>query len=111
MTYSAWAGIKANINSIDSVLDLIEIASENEKNPSNIIEKKYPLFFKEYFELKNIYFKYSNSDKYQLKNINLKIYKGEKIGIVGTTGSGKSTIMRLLYRFYDITPSPDGSYG
>ena len=96
MTYAAWAGIKANINSIDSVLGLIKIASENEKNSSNIIEKKDPLFFKEYFELKNIYFKYSNSDKYQLKNINLKIYKGEKIGIVGPTGSGKSTLIDVI---------------
>jgi ABC-type multidrug transport system fused ATPase/permease subunit len=37
-----------------------------------------------------------------LKNVSFKIPAGSSVGIVGMTGSGKSTIMRLLYRFYDI---------
>ena len=37
-----------------------------------------------------------------LDNISFKIDAGSSVGIVGQTGSGKSTIMRLLYRFYDV---------
>ncbi len=52
-------------------------------------------------EFKNVSFGYSE-DKMILKNFNLKIEKGQKIGIVGPTGSGKSTIINLLMRFYDV---------
>jgi ABC-type multidrug transport system fused ATPase/permease subunit len=37
-----------------------------------------------------------------IDNLSFKVPAGKSVGIVGTTGSGKSTIMRLLYRFYDI---------
>lgn len=52
-------------------------------------------------ELINVDFGY-NSDKLVLKNINLKVEKGTKVALVGPTGSGKSTIMNLLNRFYDV---------
>ena len=48
----------------------------------------------------NLHFKYKNSDTYSLKNINLKISKNENIIIVGTSGSGKSTILKLILGFY-----------
>jgi ATP-binding cassette subfamily B protein len=51
---------------------------------------------------KNISFQY-NTDKPVLKNINLNINKGNMIGIIGATGSGKSTLVKLLLRFYDST--------
>lgn len=54
------------------------------------------------FEFKDIDFAY-NSTKYALKNLNFTIKKGEKIGIIGSTGSGKSTIVKLLERYYDVT--------
>ena len=37
-----------------------------------------------------------------IKNLSFKVPAGQSVAIVGSTGSGKSTIMRLLYRFYDI---------
>lgn len=43
-----------------------------------------------------------NNNKYALNNISFKINEGESCAFVGETGSGKSTIIRLLYRFYDI---------
>ncbi len=46
-------------------------------------------------------FKYPEAGKPSISNLNLKIYPGEKIGIVGKTGSGKSTIAELLVRMYD----------
>ena len=53
-------------------------------------------------ELKSVRFKYESSREI-LKGINLTIESGQKVAIVGATGSGKSTIDRLLFRFYDVT--------
>ncbi len=50
---------------------------------------------------KNVWFAYSEND-YVLKNINLEIQPGETIALVGATGAGKSSIINLLNRFYDI---------
>ncbi len=53
---------------------------------------------------KNVSFKYSEkADKFALSNINLDFYSGETIGIIGGTGSSKSTLVNLLSRFYDVT--------
>lgn len=54
-------------------------------------------------EFHNVSFKYSDKKDYALKNISFKIRKGEHIAIVGTNGSGKSTIIKLLCRFYKPT--------
>lgn len=53
-------------------------------------------------ELKNVSFKYPSADgeKYALKNISLKINKGEKIAIVGANGAGKTTLVKLICGFY-----------
>ncbi len=54
-------------------------------------------------EFKNINFTYPGSSELILENIDFKIKKGETIGIIGGTGSGKSTIINLIMRYYDIT--------
>lgn len=55
-------------------------------------------------EFKNVSFKYKEkSKKYALSDINLKIKNGETIGIIGGTGSSKSTLVNLISRFYDTT--------
>lgn len=56
-------------------------------------------------EFKNVSFRYSDSDSV-LNDISFKISKGQKIGICGESGGGKSTLMKLIPRFYDVT---DGS--
>lgn len=54
-------------------------------------------------EFKNVTFNY-NIDSYPaVSNLNFKVYKGQTIGIIGGTGSGKSTIVSLINRFYDTT--------
>ena len=55
-------------------------------------------------EFKNAYFKYNKtSEKYVLNNINLKINSGETVGILGTTGSSKTTLISVIARLYDLT--------
>ena len=51
---------------------------------------------------KNVNFAYNNGDLQVLRNFNLDIVPGEKIGLIGETGVGKSTISKLIPRFYDI---------
>lgn len=54
-------------------------------------------------EFKNVSFKYPDADEYILKNISFKVNKGETIAFIGSTGSGKSTLVNLVLRFYDAT--------
>lgn len=54
-------------------------------------------------EFRNVSFKYPKATRYALKDVNLTIKPGEEIAIVGENGAGKSTFIRLLLRFYDVT--------
>ncbi len=55
-------------------------------------------------EFSDVFFKYhENSENYCLKNINLKISSGETVGIIGGTGSSKSSLVQLIPRLYDVT--------
>ena len=54
-------------------------------------------------EFKNVSFKYKDSEKYVLKNVNMTIRKGEKIALVGENGAGKTTLIKLIMRLYDET--------
>lgn len=79
---------------INEVLDTeISIADGSKEK---IVEKSPYII-----EFDNVSFKYQDSEQYILKDLNFKIKKGEKVAIIGSTGSGKSTILNLLMRFYD----------
>ena len=54
-------------------------------------------------EFKNVSFKYPDADEYLLENISFKVDQGETVAIIGSTGSGKSTLINLVPRFYDVT--------
>lgn len=54
-------------------------------------------------EFKNVSFKYPDADDYVLENISFKANKGETVAFIGSTGSGKSTLINLVSRFYDAT--------
>jgi len=54
-------------------------------------------------EFKNVSFKYPDADDYVLENISFKANKGETVAFIGSTGSGKSTLINLVPRFYDAT--------
>ncbi len=54
-------------------------------------------------EFRNVSFKYPDADEYLLKDITFKVNKGETVSFIGSTGSGKSTLINLVPRFYDVT--------
>lgn len=62
-----------------------------------------PTTFVESLEIRNVSFKYTASSPFVMSGINMKIFAGKKIGIVGESGTGKSSLVSLLMRFYDPT--------
>ncbi len=84
---------KASADRINEVLDA-KSSLEESKNPKE--PNGYDI------EFKNVFFRYNNEGDYVLKNINFKVQGGEKIGIIGTTGAGKSSLISLIPRLYDV---------
>ena len=95
--YNAYTSI---VGSHSSLLDVLELLKQDVSIPQKA-ENQSAFEFKESIEFKNISYNYPSSDHKVLDGINFKILKGEIIGIIGETGSGKSTlmdcIMGLLY--------------
>lgn len=71
------------------------------KDPSE--EKNMGGFKDTVLEFNHVYFKYPNAKKAVLKDINFEIKKGEQVAIIGGTGSGKTTLIDLIMRFFDVT--------
>lgn len=79
------------------IFQLIEEKPEiEEKEPAEMIENQAG-----YVELKNVSFSYVKEKKL-IQNFNLKVKPGQRIAIVGPTGCGKTTLINLLMRFYDV---------
>lgn len=69
-------------------------------NPETVFTDKEDISLFNDIEFKNVSFKYENDERNSLQNINFKVSKGQTIGVVGATGSGKSTLVNLLSRLY-----------
>ena len=87
------AGVSAS--RINEVLDTEISVKDGEKDVTS--EEKGTV------EFKNVSFKYPDAEEYLLKNISFKVNQGETIAFIGSTGSGKSTLINLVPRFYDVT--------
>jgi len=93
----------ASANRIDEVLNM----PEDMKNGYDTIkiDPKKPII-----EFKNVSFSYNQKES-NLKNISFKLFQGQTLGIIGATGSGKTTIINLLMRFYDPDSGSIEFYG
>lgn len=87
----------ASAKRINEVLDTkVDLTDDNAVNKEAIVTNGK-------IEFSNVSFKYfKNSKKYVLDNINLSIEAGETVGIIGSTGSGKSSLISLIPRLYDV---------
>ena len=88
--YGAWAFIAGSRASIEDVLEMLD-------QPLPVEEPEpEPLFIKNDIQFDNVHFRYFGEDSWVLSGLNLTILKGSRIGLVGITGSGKSTVLDLL---------------
>lgn len=87
--------------SASRVSEIFEIKSTITEN--NIVDSNNTRYINPFIEFKNVFFSYADSNEYSLSNISFTINKNETIGIIGGTGSGKSTLINLIPRFYDAS--------
>ena len=88
--YSCWAALNGYHFALQDVLDML-----NQPLPPLILQNQ-PLTFRDKIQLSDVSFRYGLKEPEVLSSINLKIFRGESIGIIGATGSGKSTLINLL---------------
>ena len=93
----------ASANRIDEVLNM----PDDMQDGYELVEHKdgIPII-----EFKNVSFSY-NQKQSNLQDVSFKLYKGQTLGIIGATGSGKTTIINLLMRFYDVDSGSIEFYG
>jgi len=79
--------------------EIMDTESSIQSNENGVTETE----IKGEVEFQNVYFKYPDADEPVLKDISFKAYKGQTVAFIGSTGSGKSTIIQLIPRLYDVT--------
>ena len=94
--YTGIMGLKYGQNAIDHLNEDIKLSNFNSSD-ANLVSKK--IIPKSYFKLEKINFSYPNSERLILKDINQSIKIGETIGIIGPTGTGKSTFVDIIMGF------------
>lgn len=92
------SSIENEMTSVERVCEYIKVPSEepNSSDPENQVSLYWPE--NGGIEYENVYLKYSETGDYVLKNISFKLDPSEKIGIVGRTGAGKSSIVQSIFR-------------
>ncbi|MCH5167780.1 MAG: ABC transporter ATP-binding protein [Erysipelotrichales bacterium] len=95
MIFMMWPRAQVSARRINEVLETDETIKDGNFNGKTKIHGEV--------EFKNVTFKYPDADEYLLKNISFKVNPGETIAFIGSTGSGKSTLINLVPRFYDVT--------
>ena len=92
--------LKTNEQFLETYLEYFDIQNDMYQG-SLSVEKRSDKQFD--IEFKNVSFRYTGSEDYALKDINLNLKVGERLAVVGQNGSGKTTFIKLLCRLYDPT--------
>ena len=92
-------------NRISGIFEITSSMSESGKSKVSE-DTKTPIL-----EFENVSFCYEGAGEESLSDIDFTVYKGETVGIIGGTGSGKSTLVNLIPRFYDVTSGMVRLYG
>lgn len=100
MVYSGWASI---IGSQQLVFDVVNLLGPADQKPPAPVERAEKLPLREAIRFENVSFSYSPADSPVLKEFSLTIPRGSRVGIVGKTGSGKSTFADLLLGLLEPT--------
>ena len=92
LSYMSWAGIKGSQISLQDTLDLLEQPLPDYADQP----QPDPLLFRQCLELRHLSFRYNQQSPYVLRGLNLTIAKGSRVGFIGTTGCGKSTLVDIV---------------
>jgi ATP-binding cassette subfamily B protein len=103
LIYASLSSLRAGFESLVDILELLDQPSQEELIKGN--HKLIP--FNHNIQLKNLSFKYDAQSSLILSNLNIDISKGDMVGIIGTTGSGKSTLMDIIM---GLLKPVDGSF-
>ncbi len=95
--FTALSKAAASLGRIEEVISYRDRLSYREEENGEQEDEKAPAI-----EFRNVSFSYK-SGGFAFENVSFKLNKGETLGIIGTTGSGKTTLISLLMRFYDVT--------
>lgn len=100
--YSAWSSLSANTGVIDDIKEFL-LLPVGHRLPGEMTRPHDQVAREHLIEMDDVSFSYDGSDALVLKNVNLRIPKGSKVGFVGKTGSGKSTLLDIIMGL--LTPS------
>ncbi|MBE8355804.1 ATP-binding cassette domain-containing protein, partial [Leptospira interrogans serovar Pomona] len=89
--------ITQSIASGKRIFEIIDLETEDHGRESKVVAT--PLAYN--IEFKNLFFAYPGTGTAVLKDINLKVKRGETVALIGASGCGKSTLMDLIPRFFD----------
>lgn len=97
-TIRQYSELENNMTSVERAVEYADVKTED-KNVG-IIKENWPRNGR--IEYINVFLTYNTSKEKVLRNINFEIMSGEKVGIIGRTGAGKSSIISVLFRLYDF---------
>jgi ATP-binding cassette subfamily C protein len=102
---SSFTSLKYSNYAINPVYDDLSLLEEKKPGEADAGEEsaRPPISFEDRIEIESLYFRYHETDEFVLKDVNMSIPKGSSVGIVGTTGAGKSTVIDILLGLFEPT--------
>ncbi|KAF2894913.1 hypothetical protein ILUMI_11262 [Ignelater luminosus] len=97
---SGWSSLENNMTSVERVFEYKNVKTEPIRKELSVLPRGWPEFGKIVFQ--NVSMRYNPEDKAVLKDLDFTINSKEKVGVVGRTGAGKSSMIAALFQLYEI---------